>query len=74
MAAYLRHIRSRILVTLHEFTPHISPSRSGWAACWLAPIFVAGSRPLAGWLVSCGEALQVAAVQALCAERRLVMA
>jgi hypothetical protein len=29
MATYLRHIRLRILVTLHEFTARISPSMSG---------------------------------------------
>jgi hypothetical protein len=34
----------------------------------LTPIFAAGSRPLAGWTVPCGEVLRVAAVQELCAE------
>jgi hypothetical protein len=40
---------------------------SGFAVA-LTPIFAAGSRPLAGWTVPCGEVLRVAAVQELCAE------
>jgi hypothetical protein len=39
----------------------------------LTPIFAPASQPLADWTVSCGKALQVAAVQALCAEGWLLM-
>ena len=43
---------------------------------WLigTPIFAPASQPLADWTVSCGKALQVAAVQALCAECWLLVA
>jgi hypothetical protein len=40
----------------------------------LAPIFAPASQPLADWTVSCGKALQVAVVQALCAEGWLLVA